>query len=394
MPSVSDLNALGNPTDSEQLLARAREIKPIIEQWSAHGNEQRDLAQEIVRAIVDAGLFRLYQPKCWGGLEADPRTLFAIQNVFAESCASTAWVYGVLSVQSFMLGTFDQRAQEDVWGEDATTLASSSFMSEGSVQPCEGGFRISGRGSFSSGSSHARWLMFGGLDPKVRDGHVPLMRWFLLPRGDYTIEDTWHTIGLRATGSNDVVIEDAFVPTYRSFQPEPGIIPTGREDVSVLFRLPWMYIFISSVANLSIGISRAALKAFISIERSRVSRMTGKAGKEDPAVQRVIAQTDSTIHLTISMFDRHIERLSNAVSGGETMSMTEGLLLRSQLTGALRNLATLVDEMQLLLGGRGIYTTSPLTRIWLDMCAARAHPGNDPSAMEASAGKYLLREDI
>src|SRR5690606_11762715 len=100
---------------------------------------------------------------------------------------------------------------------------------------------------------------------------------------DYEIIDTWHTIGLKGTGSNDIVVSDAFVPAYRTHQPSPGILPTVTDShLAPLYRLPWLYVFTSTVSNLAIGTARGALNAFLEIERVRVSSLTGKAGKEDP----------------------------------------------------------------------------------------------------------------
>src|SRR5690242_11363627 len=92
---------------------------------------------------------------------------------------------------------------------------SSSYAPTGRATPVDGGYRLSGRWSFSSGSEHARWVLLGGIAPD-EDGNPTDFRTFLVPAADYTVDDVWDTVGLRGTGSNDIVIEDAFVPTYRT----------------------------------------------------------------------------------------------------------------------------------------------------------------------------------
>jgi 3-hydroxy-9,10-secoandrosta-1,3,5(10)-triene-9,17-dione monooxygenase len=147
--------------------------------------------------------------------------------------------------------------------------------------------------------------------------------------------------------------------------------------------------FTSTVANIGIGIAQAGLQAFLAIERKRLS-FTGKPSKDDPAVMSVAARLSAAIEGSEAMLDRHISNMLEGVESATAMSMQQGLLQRTQLTSMLRDLALIIDEMQLLLGGRGIRNDSPLTRIWLDMCAARAHPGNNPDMIAPTYGKLLL----
>ncbi|MFA7553666.1 MAG: acyl-CoA dehydrogenase family protein [Spongiibacteraceae bacterium] len=375
---------------SEDLSARLKPLLPMIQQYADQNHQNRDVAPEVVKAISDAGLFRCFQPKRWGGAEADPRTLYQLQNLIAQRCASTAWIFGVLSVQSFVLSLMDEQAQADVWGENPSTLVSSSFMPAGKVVLADGGFRLSGQWAFSSGCQHADWVILGGLVPSVSEGQPPSMQLFLLPRSDYQIIDTWDTFGLRGTGSHDIAVDDAFVPGHRCFQPSPGIVAsTDSSDLPALYQLPWLYMFTSTVANIGIGIAQAGLQAFLAIERKRLS-FTGKPSKDDPAVMSVAARLSAAIEGSEAMLDRHISNMLEGVESATAMSMQQGLLQRTQLTSMLRDLALIIDEMQLLLGGRGIRNDSPLTRIWLDMCAARAHPGNNPDMIAPTYGKLLL----
>lgn len=393
MPTQTPAQRQSQPATpgTDELMARARALLPLIKSQVENNDLQRDVAPQVIAALKEAGLYKLFQPAAWGGYETDPRAFYEVQNIIAEACASTAWVFGVHSVQAFLLSMMDRQAQADVWGDDSNSLMSSSFQPVGKVQAVDGGYRISGRWTFSSGSSHAQWVLLGSLVPPTAEGKPPHMRLFLLPRADYEIIDTWHTIGLKGTGSNDIVVSDAFVPAYRTHQPSPGILPTVTDThLAPLYRLPWLYVFTSTVSNLAIGTARGALNAFLEIERVRVSSLTGKAGKEDPAVHSVAARLGAEIDAMDAMYKRHIERMFGHIHRGEEMSLPDGLMQRTQLTSVVRKLAAIVDEMLLLLGGRGIRLDSPLTRIWLDLCAARAHPGNDPGMIAPVYGKNLV----
>ena len=376
---------------SDRLSASLAPILPLVQQYADQNHQTRDVAPEVVKALSDAGLFSCFQPKRWGGEEADPRVLYQLQNAIAQHCASTAWIFGVLSVQSFVLSLMDEQAQADVWGEKPNTLMSSSFMPVGKVDVVDGGYRLSGQWSFSSGCQHADWVILGGLVSSPTEGQPPAIHLFLLPRSDYQVIDTWDTFGLRGTGSHDIAVQDAFVPSYRCFQPSPGMVPSAAiGHLPALYQLPWLYLFTSTVANVGIGVAQAGLQAFLDIERKRLSSFTGKPTKDDPAVMSVAARLSAAIENSEAMLERHLSNMFEGIENATVMSMQQGLLQRTQLTSMLRNLALIIDEMQLLLGGRGIRNDSPLTRIWLDMCAARAHPGNNPDMIAPVYGELLL----
>lgn len=366
----------------EELLARVHALLPAVASRREAADAAHDLPPETVGEIRAAGLFRVFQPAAWGGLELDPRAVLDIQNAIAEVCVSTAWVYGVLSVQAFFLARFDARAQADVWAADPEALLSSSFQPLGVVTPVDGGFRLSGRYTFSSGSRHCAWALIGGVVPPGPGREAAEMRLFLAPRRDYVVDPTWRVIGLKGTGSNDLVLENAFVPTYRTYRPDPGLLPLGASSgLPPLYRLPWMHVFTSMVANLGIGAARGALGAFADETRSRKAGVTGAAASENPAYRSVIARTRAEADAAEGLAKRNFGRFLECVATGEEMALAEALTYRAQLTGGLRKMADLVDEMMLLLGGRGIRLSSPLSRFWLDLMAARAHAGNDPAGV-------------
>lgn len=377
--------------DPQAMLDSARAMLPQVIATRDEANRQADVLPETIAAMKAAGLLRAFQPKRWGGLELDPRHVFALQNVFAEHCMSTAWVFGVLSVQSFMLGRMDPLAQADVWGDDPDALASSSFAPVGKVTPTDGGYRISGRFTFSSGSSHAKWAVVGGMVPPDEARPAPQMRLFLVPMSDCRIDRVWDTFGLRATGSNDLVIDDAFVPAYRSYVPDSGLLPLpAASGLSPLYRLPWLYVFASSISSLSIGAVRGALAAFTASTRERQGAFGSGASRDNPRFLSMIGRARVELDSIERQFHDNYARLSEIVARDEALPMDEALLYRAQLTGFMRRLAPLVDEMMLLLGGRGIQRDGPLTQLWLDMSAARAHAGNDPSAVHSQIAGELL----
>lgn len=388
MASTSATNEQITP---QALIDAAHALLPLVAASSDEANNNGDILPETIAAMKKARLFRAFQPKRWGGLELDPRDAYAIQTVFARTCVSTAWIHGVLSVQSFMLGRMDTLAQSDVWANDPDALVCSSFMPTGRVTPVEGGYRISGRYGFSSGSSHAQWAIVGGMVPPDDARPVPQMRLFLLPMRDVQIDRVWDTFGLRATGSNDLVIGDAFVPAYRTYVPDAGILPLpASSGLPALYRLPWFYVFGSSISNLGVGAARGALAEFVASTRDRRGSAGSGPARENPRYLSVIGRARVEIDSVERQLSENYARLADHVARDTALPLEDALLYRGQLTSNLRKLVALVDEMMLLLGARGIQRNGPLTQVWLDLSAARAHAGNDPTAIHAQIAGAML----
>src|SRR5690625_2026685 len=179
---------------AESLIEAARAMIPTL-QVRARGHAiDRRIGAETISELQDAVLFRVLQPARCGGYEMSPSVFAEIQMALAEGDMATAWVYGVIGVHPFQLALFDDRAAEDVWGEDDSVLIASSYMPTGRAAPVDGGFRFSGRWKFSSGSEHVEWFFLGGMVGYTVEGDY---RTFLVPLSNASIEDTWFAMGLK-----------------------------------------------------------------------------------------------------------------------------------------------------------------------------------------------------
>ncbi len=360
---------------SPDFIHRAAEVAAGLPARIAANNARRDLDRDVIDQLHSAGLFSLLKPRRHGGLEGDPALFYDVQNVLAERCLSTAWVFGVLSIQAFVLSLFDQAAQDDVWGADPAALASSSFAPSGKVTRVQGGYRISGQWGWSSGSSFAQWALLGGLVPPASEGAAPQMRLFLVPRADYEIIDTWHSFGLRGTGSNDIRVGDAFVPEHRTLFPPPPLALSTDPERPALYRLPWLFMFASCVSNLAIGAGRGAVKGFLAF-RSR------QPGPINDAARLCIARAQSAVEAANANLQHNIGVLRTAAIDCRSLPAERILLYRSQQAAMVREIATHVDDLMLLTGGQGMRDGGPLTQTWLDLSAARHHMGNNPDASQ------------
>jgi len=200
----------------DDFLGRVRDLLPAVRDRTARAEELRRLPDETFAEFQEAGLFRAMQPKRYGGFELDPGTFYRGVMDVAAVCGSTGWIFAVMGAHNWHLALFPPQAQEDVWGGDDSVQLSTSLAPTGKIERAEGGFRVSGRWSFSSGCDFCHWVVLGGLAPPAEEGAPPDLRTFLLPRADYEIDDNWHVMGLCGTGSKDIVVKDAFVPEYRT----------------------------------------------------------------------------------------------------------------------------------------------------------------------------------
>jgi mono/diheme cytochrome c family protein len=207
-------DALSKPT-AETLVAKARAMIPAIAGRAAEARRERRISPETISDMEVAGFFRILQPARWGGYEMKPQVFYDVLIALAEGDMSAGWVYGVLGVHPWLMGLMDDRAVHDVWADDDTTRLCSSLMPAGRAEPVQGGFRLTGHWRFSSGCEHAKWALPGAA-VRSEPGGTPDIRLFMVPRAEYQIRDTWFVSGLCATGSQDILVSETFVPSYRT----------------------------------------------------------------------------------------------------------------------------------------------------------------------------------
>jgi len=377
----------------DELIERAKELAPVLAERRAQANELRRLPDGTIANLRDAGFFRMLQPKRWGGLEVNPKTFFEVQRILARGCPSTAWVLGVVGVHAWQLGLFPEEAQKEVWGTDTGVLVSSSYAPTGAVKRVPGGFEVSGRWSFSSGSDHCKWVFLGGFAP-VDDG-PPDMRTYLLPRNDYRVEDTWYVAGLRGTGSKDIVVERAYVPEHRTHRLIDGFkckSPGNAVNSSPLYRLPFGQIFVRSVSTTAIGIAEAALESFTTTAAKRVAAGDRSQVAIDPSVQRVCAEVATAIDEIRLTFGRNLDELIDYAERGEAPPVDRRVRFRHDSARAAERCCDAVNALFRATGGRAIFVGNPILNAWLDVNAARAHYANNPDKPARNFGGLQLEQ--
>ncbi|WP_395407502.1 acyl-CoA dehydrogenase family protein [Pseudoduganella sp. UC29_106] len=385
-----------HPVSPEELIARARAMLPALAERAAQAEKDRKVPDETIADLQQAGLFKVLQPKRYGGYEMDPDVFFQIQMTLAEACMSSAWVYGVVAVHNWQLALFDDRAQQDVWGEDDSVLTSSTYMPVAKVVPVEGGFQFSGRWGFSSGSEHCKWVLLGGLVPPAEPGGAPEYRTFLLPRSDYRIERNWDVLGLCGTGSHDIVVDGVFVPDYRTHKSADGFqcnSPGNAVNTAPLYRLPFAQIFVRAVSTASLGALQGAINQFRAYAAKLVSTNTGQKTNEDTGAQMACAEAQAAADEMRVVLLRNFAHMMALAREGKPLSVETRVEYRFQSAAVAERCATQVNRLLRYCGGRGIYLTNPLTRVFLDTHAARAHVANNIDPYGRNYGGVLMGQN-
>ena len=382
------------PASPQVLVQRARELVPKLIERAPQAEAERCVPQETVAEMKAAGLFDVLKPKLYGGYEMDPQVFYEICMTLAEGSMSTAWIYGVIGVHNWQIALFDPRAAEDVWKDDSSVLIASTYMPKGQVKPADGGFRFSGRWGFSSGIDHCDWVFLGGLI--FNEGQPPEYRTFLLPRSDFDVVDTWHVMGLKGTGSKDIVVKDVFVPEYRTHRGLDGFMGTnpGRETFTAdLYKLPFGQIFVRAVSSAAIGGLQGALNVFLDFAKVRVGDMGNKTSEQAPA-QLAVAETSLAIDEMKLILDRNFSVLMDKVRAGEPLDdMQQRLHFRAQAAQVVDRCARHAYQLFSACGGRGIFTDFPLHRYLFDIYAARGHYANNPDQFVRNYGGFMLGRD-
>jgi 3-hydroxy-9,10-secoandrosta-1,3,5(10)-triene-9,17-dione monooxygenase len=366
---------------SQAVLDGVRDVLPGIRERADEAERLRVVPEASIKELEEVGFFRLLQPKRFDGHEADPVDFYTAVRDIAGACGSTGWVSSVVGVHPWQVALFSDEAQQAVWGDDTTTRLSSSYAPTGKAQLAEGGYTLSGKWSFSSGCDHCSWVLLGGLVFND-DNQVVDFKTFMVPRESYTINDVWHMVGLSGTGSNDIVVEDVFVPD--AFTLSMG--DTGRcfgpgqaQNTSDLYKLPFHSIFTGTITTPIIGMAMGAYEEHVEMQQKRTrAAYLGEKASLDPFAAVRIARASSEIDAAWALLVNNIREEQAYVAQGEKIPLKTRLKVRrDQVLGSQRAIDA-IDSLFEASGGRALAQGTYLQRAWRDAHAGRVHAANDP----------------
>ena len=346
----------------ERLVATAREVAKELAHHESECDRLRELSPASVTAVRESGLFKVIQPRSIDGLEAGLPTFHAVGRALSEGCASTGWVYMVTGAHTWMLGKYPQAVQDEVVASDLHTIIPGSLVANGKAHPVDGGFRISGRWQFASGCDHGSWVMVGATqsnssreDPK----HVHA----LVPTGDFSIDDTWHTLGLRGTGSKDIVLDDVFVPGHRAmptgtlFETGDTFSPAGTSftySFPVLSTLTW---FITAPV---LAMTQRIYAEFVAMTSVRRDRYDGSSKAKKSTTQMRLAESWAELR-SAELLVSEIEAIyCNALANEQDFDVKTRVELKMRGSYAVTLCRRAADRLYDAAGANSIYERSPL----------------------------------
>ncbi|MCW2785605.1 MAG: hsaA 2 [Marmoricola sp.] len=366
---------------SQAVLDGVRDLLPTLRERADETERLRVVPEASVKELEQTGFFKLLQPKRFDGHESDPVDFYTAVRDIASACGSTGWVSSVVGVHPWQVALFADEAQQAVWGSDTSTRLSSSYAPTGKATITDGGFQLSGKWSFSSGCDHCQWVLLGGLVFN-EDGNVVDFRTFMVPRKDYQILDVWNMVGLAGTGSNDILVEDVFVPeAFTLSMGETGQCrgPGQEQNTSDLYKLPFHSIFTGTITTPIIGMARGAYAEHVDMQQKRVrAAYLGEKATLDPFAAVRIARASSEIDAAWALLTNNIREEQAHVAKGEKIPLELRLRVRrDQVIGSQRSIDA-IDALFEASGGRALTNGTYLQRAWRDAHAGRVHAANDP----------------
>ncbi|MGV9826780.1 3-hydroxy-9,10-secoandrosta-1,3,5(10)-triene-9,17-dione monooxygenase oxygenase subunit [Gordonia sp. NPDC003429] len=371
-----------------QVLEQINTLLPEIEQRAQYTEDLRRVPDENVELLRDAGFFKLMQPAQWGGYQTDPVTFYEAVRRIATACGSTGWVAGIIGIHNWHLALFDQQAQEDVWGSDASVRVSSSYAPMGMGQVVDGGYLVNGSWAWSSGCDIADWTFVGG--PVIKDGKPVDFVSFLIPRSDYTIKDVWNVVGLRGTGSNTLEVKDVFVPTHRMLSYRTmgmGQAPGLERNTAPVYKMPWGTIHPTTISTPIVGMAYGAYAAHVEHQGKRVrAAYAGEKAKDDPYAKVRIAHAASDIDAAWRQLSGNLQSEYDLIVAGEEIPMELRLAARRDQVRATGRAIEAIDLLFENSGATALENGTPIQRFWRDAHAGRVHAANDPERAYVAFG--------
>jgi alkylation response protein AidB-like acyl-CoA dehydrogenase len=352
------------------------DLAALAAEHATAGERDRRLAQPVVDAMAEAGVFRLLVPESVGGLEVHPAELVETVEAVARGDAAAGWVAAILATSGIMLGYFTEDVAREILATPTTRLGG-VFAPRGRAVPEGDAFRVTGRWPFSSGCEHCDWLMGGAV---VEGDPAPSL--FLARRAEVEIVDTWDVGGLKATGSHDIAMDGVLVPAGRAaslFTDTP--VAPGR-----LYAFPVFGLLAVAIAGVALGTARGALDDIVALG-AKVPTAGSRSLAERPTIQAELARAEAALRAARAGLLTAIGEAWDHAEGG--LSDAHRLGLRLGATHATQAAAEVVTAAYRLGGGTALYASSPLERRLRDVNAATQHMLVAPAIYELG-GRLLF----
>ncbi|WP_417521924.1 acyl-CoA dehydrogenase family protein [Marinobacter sp.] len=384
-------NKANNPSIEELKSA----LKPIVQTLSDNARDSeanRRANEENIRQLQEAGAFKLMVPKRYGGFEGSIRSHLEVTSLLAEGCGGTAWVTALTNVCAWLTGLFSEQAQNDIFGANPDARVAGVFAPSPETERVDGGLKISGKWYASSGILHADWALVGVLEFNSKQevvGHYMA----LVPKDQFDIDDTWFTSGMRASGSNCIVIKDVVVPNHRLLDMNQALnseYATEHKD-EIAYQKPLMPIAALILVGAQLGLGRAALQHVIEKAPNRAIAYTNFQSQSESSVfQAQVADAALKLHTAELLAFNAADEIDDSGERGEKMDYLSRARIRAVTGEVARNVTEAIDILVSAHGAGSFAEFNPMQRYWRDANAAARHAIVLPAVGKEVYGEALL----
>jgi alkylation response protein AidB-like acyl-CoA dehydrogenase len=374
----------------ETVIGSLAGLRTVIHEHIEDGEQERRLPDAVMAAMTDAGLFRLWIPREYGGDELPLPDFMEVVEAIAGTDGAAGWVFANVAAAGMQAAFMASEGAQEVFGTTPGTPRAGAFAPRGRAVPVNGGYMLTGRWPLASGSHHARWLgagalVFDGQAPRMNAHGVPDLKLMFFPPEDCQVLDTWYSTGLRGTGSTDIAVNDIFIPERRAFSQF-----TAEPHVSgPLYRVGILPLFSFAITAVGLGIARGAIDAFVELARDKTPTLSQSTLGGRPTVHADVARAEATLQSARAyLFDVAHKMMTMAELGN---SMPDDLEASRRLACVHSAAACeqVVDMMFKLGGSTSIYTGHKLERCLRDLHTANQHILVSPVWWEKTGQYYL-----
>jgi alkylation response protein AidB-like acyl-CoA dehydrogenase len=347
-----DVGATHDATvQGREFIARARALAPELIAASSAIETERELPQSIVQRLIEGGFFRMLQPRSLGGAELPPVMFTQVTEALAEANASVAWCVGQNNGCSMSAAYLNEATAREIFGPPTGILAWGPPGGPTEALPVDGGYRINGTWRFASGSHHASWL-----GAHMRVAGRPGTRTMLFPKSSVKMNDIWHTVGLRGTGSDEYVVKDLFVPEHHSLSRDDA---RERRETGLLYRFTSNQLYSAGFAGVALGIARATINDFLALPANKTSRGATRTMRDNNVVQSQLAQCEAQVRSARAFLHQVHEDAWRTVEQTGEQTAEQRMLIRLTSTWAIQQSRAAVNTLYHATGSGAVFEANP-----------------------------------
>lgn len=355
----------------ETLLEKARELGPIIRQHADEAERRRRLSRPVVDALVEARMFQLFLPRSLGGLETDPITTARVIEELSTFDSVAGWAI-MLNSNQFFACRLPTEGIEEIYGSgEAQNFAAAAFNPPMTATVVDGGYLLNGRGPLASAVEEASWLLVVGA---VIEGHQVKEAFAAYTRqSEIEIIDTWHSLGMRGTGSHDVILKDVFVPKSRTWPMQAEFTPNTHCQ-GALYRFPGIGEIGVAIAPILLGIARVAIPVLVGLGKRKTPFVSAVPLRDRGTAQSKLGQALAAYNSGSVYFYHTISDAWEKTKSNHIFTAEDRASLHLASIHACQSSVRAVEMVFQACGTTGVYARSPLERCFRDIQTLR-HQG-------------------